>query len=141
MRRPSTALRTGFSLNPNAEVANRLLGLDKGSAYVVVADQSHVEAKARLTAVAQGANDTTIRDRHDEIRIGGRLTSKPHSHLLPAGRNRVAKDLAIGPGEVHMLEGAARQAGSLGAASSSRPTRLVVTPPPRHPTRAPRSPP
>ncbi len=99
------AHRVQLQLHP--KIAHPLLRLNERAPHVVVADEPEVEGDPTLRRVSQGRRHAGVGNRHDQVGVDRRLARQAASHLLPAGLHPAAKDPAVGPGEVHMLEDAA----------------------------------
>ena len=100
-------------LHLDAEVADRLLGLDERPADVVVARHAELERQARLAAVADRRVEAAVGHRHDDVGGGRRLARQLRAQTAPDLGHRVAEDHAVGAGEVDVLEEAARRLGLL----------------------------
>ncbi len=96
----------GVELHADAEVADALLGLDKGAADVVVADEAEVEGDAGLGGVADGGGDAGVGDGDDEVGGDAGLAGELAAHLVAGLLDRAAEDAGVGPGEVDVLEDA-----------------------------------
>jgi len=99
------AHRVELDLHP--EVADRLLRLDEGAAHVVVADQPEFERQAGLPTVAQGGEEAAVRAPARRCPPPRSLAGQAGAHLQAHLGDRVAEHLAVGPGEVDVLEDAA----------------------------------
>ena len=96
-------------LDPDAEVADRLLRLDERPADVVVADQPHLHRQARLLREADRRADARVGDGHDDIGGDRRLARQDAAEIGADLVHAAAEDIAVGPGEVHVLEDAVRE--------------------------------
>src|SRR5690606_19624776 len=66
-------VRDGAELQLDAEVADRLLGLDEGAADVVAADQAELEGDVGPLGVTEGRGDAGVRHRDDDVAGDGQL--------------------------------------------------------------------
>ena len=107
MRLPVEQIAHRVELELDAEVAHALFGLDEGAADVVVADEAEVERDAAFGSVAERGGHAGVRHGHNEIGGHARFAGKLAAHLFAALLHPAAKDAAVGPGEVDMLEDAA----------------------------------
>ena len=111
---PRQQLPDGVQLDLDAEVPDRLLGLDEGPSHVVVADQTELEGNARLLGVAQGGRDARIRNRDHNVRVDGGFTGQPPAHPVAGSVDTLSEDAAVRPAEIDLLEdaeGVARRVG------------------------------
>ena len=96
-------------LHLDAEVADGLLRLDERPADVVIADQAESQRNARCLAVADRRAHARVGDRHHDVgfnrRLGGEDSAEVGAHLVDAA----AEHVAVGPGEIDVLEYAVRQ--------------------------------
>src|SRR5438309_2708259 len=96
----------GIKLQPDAEIADGLLGLDKCAAHIVAANQAHAKGQSGFERVADGRGHAGIRHGHDEIGVGGLFASQQAAEHLPAAIDRPAEDQAIGTREIDVFENA-----------------------------------
>ncbi len=101
----------GVELHADAEVAHTLLGLNKGAADVVVADEAEVEGDAGFGGVAQGGGDAGVGHGDDEVGGDGGLAGELATHLIARLLDGAAEDAGVGAGEVDVLEDAGRLGG------------------------------
>src|SRR6186713_278572 len=99
----------GVQLHTHAEMANRLLWLDEGAAYVVIADEPDAHWNIRLLCESDRGTHTGVRDRDNDIRVHrfftGQQTSKIRADLVDA----FAEHVAVGTREIHVLEDTLRR--------------------------------
>ena len=93
-------------LQLDAEIPNRLAGLDEGPSHVVVADEAEAHGNSGFVGKAHGGGHAGVRHRHHEVGFHRMLApQKPPQHF-PALLDRAAKHHAVRPGEVDVLEDA-----------------------------------
>ncbi len=110
-------------LHLDAEVADRLLGLDERPADVVVAGHPELERQARLAAVAERRVEAAVGHRHDDVGGGRRLARQLGAQPAANLRYRVAEDHAVGTSEVDVFEQAARRSDLLAPGGTTRARR------------------
>ena len=98
----------GVELEADAEVADALLGLNKGAADVVIADEADAEGDARLFRVAERGGDAGVGDGNDDIGGDAGLAGELAAHLVARLLHPAAEDARVGAREVDVLEDAAR---------------------------------
>jgi len=96
----------GIELQPDAEIADGLLRLDKRAADIVIANQAHAKGQSGFKGVADGCGHAGIRDRHDEIGLRGLFARQQTAEHLPAAIDRPSKDQAIWAREIDVFEDA-----------------------------------
>src|SRR5688572_17931753 len=99
--------RVEFDLD--AEVANRLRRLDEGAADIVIANQAKTQRDLRFFRVADGGADAGVGNRHHDVGIDAGFARERAPKVGPHFVYALAKDFAVGPGEIHVLEDAMRQ--------------------------------
>ena len=103
-------LRVELDLDP--EVPNRRLRLDEGAADVVVADQPHLERQACGFGIPQRRGDARVGDRDHHVRGGRRFLCELAAERLARPIDVLPEHGAVGPGEIDVLEDAARRGGA-----------------------------
>ena len=98
----------GIQLDADAEAADRLLRFNERAADIVVAHQTEPERQATFRRVTNRRRHARVRNRHDEVDIGGVLDREALTHLVPRAIHGLTKDERVGPREVHMLKNAHR---------------------------------
>ena len=96
--------RERVELQPDALLAHRLLGLDEAAPHVAVAHHRLGVGDARLAGVADGRGRAAVGQADHEVGLGRALAGQLGAHgppPLPHGR---AVHLAVGAGEVDVLE-------------------------------------
>src|SRR5216684_3384869 len=96
----------GIQLQLDAEIADGLRRLDESAADVVVADQPHAERNSRAEGKSDRRRHAGVRHRHDDVRGGGMLFRQQLPERLAAVVHRAAKNRAVGPREIDVLENA-----------------------------------
>src|SRR6185503_10228980 len=86
-----------------ADVVGRL---DEGAADIVVADDAQFERQARPLGIADRRRDAGIGHRHDHVGGHGAFLGELGADLLARLVDADALDLAVGAGEVDVLEDA-----------------------------------
>src|SRR4029077_14709020 len=98
--------RVQFQTHP--EVAHALLGLDEGSAHVVVANQCEAEWDSALGRVSECSRHTRIGHRHHDVSFHACFTRQLSAQTFAAYLHRPPKNQAVRTRKVHMFEDAAR---------------------------------
>ena len=101
----------GVELEPDAELAQRLRGLDEGAAHVGVLDEAVRERDAGFLGVAHGGGGAGFRDRNDDVRFLGVLAGQLAAHLHAGFVDGAAGDGGVRAGEVDVFEDAAGRRG------------------------------
>src|SRR4029453_17597571 len=96
----------GAVLQLYAELPDALLGLDKGSADIVIADDAVFERQPRLLRIADGRGHARVRNGDDDVCIGRSLARQLPAHLFPYFIDRAATDDRVRPGEIDVFEDA-----------------------------------
>ena len=97
----------GVELEPDAELAQGLAGLDEGAADVGVLDEALAEGDAALLGVPGGRRGARLGDRHHQVGLDRELAGQLAAHLDAGGVHGLAGDRGVGAGEVDVLEDAA----------------------------------
>ncbi len=107
-------------LEPDAELAQGLAGLDERAPDVGVLDEALAERDAALLGVARRGRRAGLGDRHHQVGLDRELAGQLAAHLDPRGVHGLAGDGGVGAGEVDVLEHAAL-AGRLGEPVGAQP--------------------
>ena len=97
----------GVELEPDAELAQGLAGLDERAADVGVLDEALAERDAALLGVPGGGRGARLGDRHHQVGVDRELAGQPAAHLDARLVHAAAADGGVGAGEVDVLEHAA----------------------------------
>ena len=73
----------GVELEPDAELAQGLAGLDEGAADVGVLDEALAERDAALLGVAGGGRGARLGHRHHQVGLDRELAGQLAAHLDP----------------------------------------------------------
>ena len=113
-RRPCGMRRYRVELDADAEVADRLLGLDEGAADVVVPNQTHLEGSSRGVGKAHGRRTPESGTGTTTSASAGCSSASRRPRSFRTSFTR-AEDLRVGTGEVDELEDACvRRTGGTG---------------------------
>ena len=93
-------------LEPDAPLAELLVGLDERAADVTVLDQPLAERDARRSREADRCRCARVGDGEDEVRVDRRLLSQPLAHPHAGSVRLDAGEMRVRPGEVEVLEDA-----------------------------------
>ena len=97
----------GVQLEPDAQLAQRLRGLDERAAHVGVLDEAVREGDAGFLGVAHGGRGARLRDRDDDVRFLGVFAGQLAAHLHAGFVHGAAGDGSVRAGEVDVFENAA----------------------------------
>ncbi len=96
----------GVQLQLYAKITNGLRRLDERAANVVIADQPHAKRDAGLRRVSHSRGHSRVRNRHDDVGIDGMFFGQRAAQRLSAFVDGAAKDNAVRPREINVLENA-----------------------------------
>src|SRR5256714_2051755 len=94
-------------LQPDAELADGLRGLDEGAPHVGVADQAGAVRDAGLLGVPDGGRRAGLRYRDHQVGLDRMLTGEAPADVHPGRVDVAAADRGVRPGQVDVLEQAA----------------------------------
>ena len=100
-------LAQGIQFEPDAELANRLGGLDEGASDVGVLHEALGEGDARLLRIADRAVTARLRHGDDQVGVGGVLARETLADVDARGLHAAVRDRRVGSREVDELEEAA----------------------------------
>src|SRR2546423_15439986 len=98
----------GIQLDAHAEAADRLLRLNERAADIVIAHETEPERQSAFRRITNRRRHARIRNRDDEVDIGGVLDREALTHFVPRTIHGLTEDERVGPREVHMLKNAHR---------------------------------
>src|SRR5438874_4402634 len=93
-----------IQLKSYAEVAHRLLWLDEGAAYVVIANEAEPKRDATFRSVTHRGGYTGVRYRHNQVGIGRGFDGKLAAEFFAALLHRASKAATVGTRKINMLE-------------------------------------
>ena len=97
----------GVQLQPDAQLADGLGGLDEGPAHVGVLDQALREGDAGFLGVADGGRGAGLRHGDHEVGLTGCSRGQLAAHLHPGIVDGAAGDGGVRAGQVDVFEDAA----------------------------------
>ena len=97
----------GVELEPDAELAQGLAGLDERAADVGVLHEALAERDAALLGVPRRGRRARLGHGHHQVGLDGELAGQPAAHLDARLVDAAAADRGVGAGEVDVLEHAA----------------------------------
>ena len=97
----------GVQLEPDAELADGLAGLDEGAADVGVLHQAGAVGDAAGLGVPDGGRGAGLRDRDHQVGVSREVVGEPAADLDAHAVDALARDQGVGTGEVDELEQAA----------------------------------
>ena len=97
----------GVELEPDAELAQRLRGLDERAAHVGVLDEAVREGDAGFLGVTHSRGGARFRHRDDDVRFLGVFAGQLAAHFHAGFVHRAARNGGVRAGEVNVFENAA----------------------------------
>src|SRR5262249_44147518 len=88
---------------------DRLLRLNERPPDVMVADQSHLHRESGFFSESDRRTDARVRNWHDDVRVDRRLARENPPEIGADLVDAPAEDVAVRPGEIHVLEDTMRQ--------------------------------
>src|ERR1035438_7387759 len=95
-----------IELELDAKVPNRLRGLNKSAADIVIPDQAHAKRYARLKRVADRRGHARVRHRNDNVGLDGMFLRQQPAQRFATLVYRAPKDNAVRPRKIYMLKNA-----------------------------------
>src|SRR5262245_60131132 len=71
----------GVEFELDTKITDRLRGLDKRTAHIMIADQSLPERETGFGRISDGGSDARVRNGNDEIGVGGRFAGEQASEI------------------------------------------------------------